>query len=374
VSAKFIDIKKIDPNPWRDFSLYPIDDVQVEKLMSSMGGTGGMWNGLPVRKHPDKEDRYQLAMGHHRLEALRRLKAKEVHVEIARRDDDAMLNIMVTENATQQVNNAAAALDSVASIVHRLAKLLLAEDEATFGKILPKVDYASVKGGFGKGKGVGMATIVAYAPEGSLEDGDVKTALGILKDSGRYDALVAMAQAEVDRDNGVKPSKSTALAPARAPRTKIFDDQVAKVFKNSHQLDTFRKAVTDGVAQRYIPVDKQAVLAASIAADAKAKGHEMTGARIRDSVSALVLSGEGLEKTVTKEDRKATLAGQIPDELEKLRSAAYQFSAGTAKLVGLAGKGAVLTDAQIGKFETYVKQITRDTLELRRVFSIKGVK
>jgi ParB-like chromosome segregation protein Spo0J len=66
-----IDIKKIHPTPYRDFDLYPFEEEQIENLMLSFADNGD-FGILPARPN-GTPGTYQIACGHHRIEAMRRL-------------------------------------------------------------------------------------------------------------------------------------------------------------------------------------------------------------------------------------------------------------------------------------------------------------
>jgi ParB-like chromosome segregation protein Spo0J len=68
-------------------------------------GRHGFWRGIRARK---VDDAYQLAMGHHRIEAARRAKLKEVDIDVQSMSDDEMIRLMTTENAIQAGSKAAA--------------------------------------------------------------------------------------------------------------------------------------------------------------------------------------------------------------------------------------------------------------------------
>lgn len=96
-----IKITQIDPNPNRDLVRNPISDEQVTKVMESISRTG-FWDNLVVRQHPEISDRYQLAYGHNRIEACRRLQIEEVDLPVRELSDYDMYCCMVDENNTQQ--------------------------------------------------------------------------------------------------------------------------------------------------------------------------------------------------------------------------------------------------------------------------------
>src|SRR5262245_44637649 len=98
-------------NPFRDFTLYPIDEEQVLRLQKSIHELG-FFSGVTARPHFGK---YQLAAGHHRIEAARREQLTEVEAVVEKYDDPDMVKIMMVENLTQRGHNAASVLDSVAA-------------------------------------------------------------------------------------------------------------------------------------------------------------------------------------------------------------------------------------------------------------------
>ena len=91
-----VKIKDLKPNPFRDIDTYPLDEPKVNSLEQSIKQTG-FWDNIPARKCNGE---IQIAYGHHRLEALRRLMDPEYEVDIPVKDlDDAtMIKIMANEN------------------------------------------------------------------------------------------------------------------------------------------------------------------------------------------------------------------------------------------------------------------------------------
>lgn len=118
-----IKLKQLEPNPFRDLVRYPIHREKIEMLKASIRTTG-FWDNVLVRFAPVKDQdataprhtyaetvearKYQIAYGHHRLEALRELIKEqcidedfEVDLPVRHLDDASMLRIMATENAKE---------------------------------------------------------------------------------------------------------------------------------------------------------------------------------------------------------------------------------------------------------------------------------
>ena len=91
-----VQIKDLEPNPFRNMECYPISEEKVQRLAESIGQTG-FWDNILARKSNGK---IQIAYGHHRLMALRKVVGQESVVDIPVKDlDDAtMLRIMANEN------------------------------------------------------------------------------------------------------------------------------------------------------------------------------------------------------------------------------------------------------------------------------------
>jgi hypothetical protein len=101
-----ISVQDLRPNPYRDITRYPISREKVEALKASIRSTG-FWDNVLVRKSEDG-DYFELAYGHHRLEALKELideKAfnpdEPLELCVRKIDDPTMIRIMANENVTE---------------------------------------------------------------------------------------------------------------------------------------------------------------------------------------------------------------------------------------------------------------------------------
>jgi ParB-like chromosome segregation protein Spo0J len=89
-----VSIDKIDPNPMRRLKKYPYNEARVENLQDSIASVG-FFEGVHARK---KGNRYQLAFGHHRTEACRRLGIKKILLLVKQYTDREMLKLLSREN------------------------------------------------------------------------------------------------------------------------------------------------------------------------------------------------------------------------------------------------------------------------------------
>lgn len=91
---KNVGIELIDSNPFRCLSEYPWIENKIEALQRSITDVG-FWEGVIVRK---KGKRYQMAFGHHRLEAAKRNGLTMIPVIHRELTDEQMLQFMGREN------------------------------------------------------------------------------------------------------------------------------------------------------------------------------------------------------------------------------------------------------------------------------------
>lgn len=99
-------LQQLRPNPFRDLARYPIHREKVEALKASIRSTG-FWDNVVVRKVKD-EDAYEVAYGHHRIEALKELQREDLleagfsmELPIRKLDDAMMIRIMANENVAE---------------------------------------------------------------------------------------------------------------------------------------------------------------------------------------------------------------------------------------------------------------------------------
>jgi ParB-like chromosome segregation protein Spo0J len=106
-----VKLERIHPNPFRDGQggnppatweslekYYEYDEKKLKELMDSYAANG-VWAGIHARQRKDGE--YELAFGHHRAEAARRLKIKNILIILGHYSDDEMLKMMAAENSEE---------------------------------------------------------------------------------------------------------------------------------------------------------------------------------------------------------------------------------------------------------------------------------
>jgi hypothetical protein len=207
-----LDITKIDPNPFRDFEIDPIDRLQVERLKSSIEQLG-FFSGVTARKMPG--GRFQMAAGHHRMVAAEEEGLTYIEAVVGDYDDNAMRKIMAIENLTQRGANTGATMDAVAAFAYQVAYEVLTDRATSTNIEVEPSQKAQVRGRLasdGPGEMLIYQSINGYRRDEAVarkaEDpkaemismASVKNAVKSLKDSGKMARIVAKAFALVEQE------------------------------------------------------------------------------------------------------------------------------------------------------------------------------
>lgn len=98
MSLQTVKLSQLEPNPYRHFETYPIVKEKIDELMASIDATGFWGETVIARKIGST---YQIAFGHHRIEAARKQLGKNAKAQISIRnlDDNQMLAMMARENS-----------------------------------------------------------------------------------------------------------------------------------------------------------------------------------------------------------------------------------------------------------------------------------
>ena len=231
-----VTITTLSPNRKRNFDVYPINEDVVAGLMASYEKTGD-FGVIPVRE--SGPNRYEMACGHHRVEAMKRLGHTRVTVKIAGFSDQEMTDVMILENATQGGRNPAALADSVLAKATDIAYALFLsmnreEFESMTGVLLAEISASSVnrdkpyeyaKANAEKGKA--SAALICVGMGGQWKDGadsahadkdkspmaedDIQSALRSLGDVDSGDGKHSILQKKiwVERDRAAQEVAAT---------------------------------------------------------------------------------------------------------------------------------------------------------------------
>src|SRR5512139_425501 len=117
-----IPLRQLEANPYRHMERYVISEEKVAALQQSYRNSG-FWDGsVQARPHPTKDEKYQLAFGHHRLEAARREKLDAIGVVVSKRTNTDMLRMMADENRGEFKHDALVGVETIAAVVEAFGR------------------------------------------------------------------------------------------------------------------------------------------------------------------------------------------------------------------------------------------------------------
>lgn len=372
-----VSIAKLDKNPHRDFSLYPIDKEQVKTLTDSMlrdSKDPDFWGGVTARAHPEKEGFYQIGAGHHRIAAAKKAGLKRVDIHVRDYDDAAMLDIMVAENATQMGYSAAAFADAVAAITRELAWILLGEEYLgldstvqTYFKTEPA--FRSARGKLLKGEGIGRAVVMDRA-KGLLSEREIKESLATLKASGKMGKILAdvqaqvatelaeaeeeerLAQEEAEKEAARKKRKRKQAQKQKADEAtehtsqdEKLDAKVTRLFATTTQLTAWREAMMTEGSQHFFPVDGHVKMAKQmlkeIETETGRKHQTVTPASIKSWVRGKIAQATGAQRQMDAEQKRKYEREQAQHVLKGYLT---NMSGSLRSIIGYTSKVATLLD------------------------------
>jgi ParB-like chromosome segregation protein Spo0J len=331
-----VDLRTLQPNPMRDFTIDPIDPEAVERLRQSIA-EDGFWGGIVCRQLPDGT--LQIGAGHHRVAAALEAGITTADVFVAEDMDDAtMVRVYARENATQRGNTSTALAGAVASAVRYLAKVILTGGSQKFLGTLENLEV--IRGNLTSEKGLGEDVLLKFLQDiPGMTLGSVRHQLANLKTSGDYTRLIAdiaqeiaaeeaaaqaaLEEAECERERLQREqeeaerqhqtaeartaaerrvaverhqaevaawhqvtaeaqtmARQAATTAAKHPQTFDFHG-VARHLKNPHQVDVFRALATKKTALGQMAIGEQEQFAAYLVEYCQAHGYELSGATIR---------------------------------------------------------------------------------------------
>ncbi len=374
-----IPLERLKSNPYRDFELHPYDPEQIEKLKASIDADG-FWMSVVARKAGDA---YEIAFGHHRIEAAKQLGWTHAPIEVRDLSDWQMARMLASENATQRGSTAAASLDAVAALSQVLAYNLLRWEKwpTDCGNMEQVVAFSHCRSHLMAGDGVGRDCILAASTKGSFTSTQVEGALSTLKESGRMTAIVTEARrladvelraeqeaaeralAEAERKEAKArtkrereaAAKETTKAKRKSAKTKKatadtetaetetrknqpikYDARCTQLFRLDSHANVFRKVVTGETFQSYLPFSEQFDFAKEVikkATENSPRGHMMTAADIRGECWNMIQNSVGRYKRDLRTAPERPYLLKIRDGINFIRRAAADNQRGAALLL-----------------------------------------
>jgi len=112
-----VKVSDILPNPFRKVERYKIEEEKIEALVQSYESTG-FWDGsIQARPSPTQKGKVEIAFGHHRVEAARRVGMKTLGLAVGDRDNSVMLRMMADENREEFKHDPLVSSETIAAVV-----------------------------------------------------------------------------------------------------------------------------------------------------------------------------------------------------------------------------------------------------------------
>ncbi len=236
-----VDVERLEPNPFRDggsgsatwesvAEAYGFNEEKLKELEASYA-TNGPWVGLVVRQRSDGP--YELAFGHHRVEAARRMGLPKLPVVVENLSDAQMLNMMASENSEEYGHDfALGVMNAVEAVVkaygsgrielERVADEAKGRSSSINGKLYSPLTVAKYLGWISKGKAADKVSTSLQALElielGALRRSQLK-GLG----SGQARELVTLTKRKMEAEAAKADAQRAAIAKAAEAAAKAAD-------------------------------------------------------------------------------------------------------------------------------------------------------
>lgn len=155
MSVQMIALRSIVPNRYRHIESYKLSETKLEALIQSYESSG-FWDGsIQARPHPSKADKFEIAFGHHRVEAAKRAGLTEIGLVLAPRSDADMLRMMADENREEFRSDALVAVETIAAVIEAYERGEIELEE-------PKKEDAGKREVFPGGKTYTLTTVARF--------------------------------------------------------------------------------------------------------------------------------------------------------------------------------------------------------------------
>jgi hypothetical protein len=357
-----LELKKIEPNPFRDFAIDPIDDAVVEQLKQSIKeNPAGFWGGIVCRKSP--HNGIELAFGHHRVRAAIAAGIREDDIKVVHGITDAdMIKMYATENATQRGNSGTAIAGTVAAALRFLAKAIMTG--AKVSKIFDTLqEQAQAEAAVASSQGIGQRVIVRFlADVPGVNDGSVQQQLANLKASGDYARIIRDIQEEIEEENKEAIKQAEA---AEAARIKAEEEQRKAEQRQKEAEEARKKAAALAKAAKEEADKRRAEAAAkrAVEEEQKAKAMQRLAEERRKEAEAKSKEFDALRKT------QAT-AHKAADKAEE-RDKTFDFE-GVAKHLKTASHIAVFRELATGEGAKPYLKVSQQAALAKRLVQAAG--
>lgn len=259
VSIQHIAVRDIVPNRYRHIDRYRISDVKVEALIQSYDNSG-FWDGsIQARPHPTKDGKYEIAFGHHRIEAAKRARLETVGLVVGPRTDADMLRMMADENREEFKGDHLVAIETIAATIEAFGK----------GEIeLPAVDPKHPGGQavtLPAGKVYSLATVARFLGWIKPSDQQATNACRLAFDAYHERANIVPALQGLAEEDRTRQSTEAVLRATKAART-----MATRAGKSDREVDAAAKRASEAAVKQI----KKGAIASKVRDEATRIGRE----------------------------------------------------------------------------------------------------
>ena len=305
-----VKVSRIEANPFRRLDHYKIIQEKVDELKNSINETT-FWGGLLARENPNKKGFYQLAFGHHRIEAIRQLEIKEIDIQIRDIDDSLLLRMMANENLDTWKTTPAVINETVWAAKDFIEKEI---KNKSYEQIRANKSISSLfddEKGFrsAKGQGIGQPVLLRFLGD-NWKQWMIQEALSTIQDSE-------------DREVIDKTTKKKVIKKA------TIDREAVEEFPTTKQATTFKRAV-----QTYeVPKHKQKELAKEIIKEGRDSTRE-----IKDAVKEKAIESKKSRALTKTDQHKIERDAELEELKDLIEETAKSINSTNSKITKLLSK------------------------------------
>ncbi len=110
-------LKDILPNPYRNEKVFVLNADKIDALLRSFTNSD-FWDGsIQARPSKTHTDKYEIAFGHHRVEAARLHGYEAIGIVVSELTNEKMLHMMADENANEYQHDARVTIETLRAVI-----------------------------------------------------------------------------------------------------------------------------------------------------------------------------------------------------------------------------------------------------------------
>ena len=317
-----IKLSDIESNPHRDLKFNPLNPEKLAALVDSIHQTG-FWSNVIVRPHPEKQGKYQLSYGHHRLQSAINAGLTEAEFVVRDLDEGMLLRMMELENSESYRYCPLSLLESCKAVVNALAAGRIAPFKHAPNmneyRIAPK--FTPVKSAESKVESAMQYTVLdvaRYLGRTKVKDTQSDSRVNAALDALYLLEVKAITTASIKEMNWSQLGRFVADAKAERERTILRKVKTAEEIKELNakalQIQADQKAKEKKIA------DERAALVKK-EADAKREDDAKKAKAIKERIIEKDVQAEKIAETF--EVKKAVIEAKV-EEVKQKQVAAKQ--------------------------------------------------